>query len=111
MPSSWHFHDSCSKLGERRICARTYIARAKKGGGGIRLVYLDRFLCAMPECWQYQSDCSIGYIINVKTSEYHVFKMHVSTSIENKSKAIVPARSCLLLTGLYKWQYPRPQVN
>ena len=44
----------------RRICARTYIARAeKRGGGKIRLVYLDRFLCALPECWQYQSDCSI----------------------------------------------------
>ena len=30
----------------RRICARTYNARAeKRGGGKIRLVYLDRFLC------------------------------------------------------------------
>ena len=30
----------------RRICARTYNARAeKRGGGEIRLVYLDRFLC------------------------------------------------------------------
>ena len=31
------------------------IARAeKRGGGKIRPVYLDRFLCALPECWQYQ---------------------------------------------------------
>ena len=53
------------------FCARTYIARAEKRGGEggkyetrggrkIRLVYLDRFFCALPECWQYQRDCSIG---------------------------------------------------
>ena len=29
----------------------------------------------------------------------------------NKSTAIVPARPCLLLTRLYRWQYPGPQVN
>ena len=43
------------------LVSQTYVARAeKRGGGNIRLVYLDRFLCALPECWQYQSDCSIG---------------------------------------------------
>ena len=43
------------------LASQTYVARAeKRGGGNIRLVYLDRFLCVLPECWQYQSHCSIG---------------------------------------------------
>ena len=32
-------------------------------------------------------------------------------SRSGKSTAIVPARPCLLLTRLYRWQYPGPQVN
>ena len=42
--------------------ARRMLRALKRGGGGgnIHLMYLDRFLCALPECWQYQSDCSIG---------------------------------------------------
>ena len=31
------------------LASQTYVARAeKRGGGNIRLVYLDRFLCALP---------------------------------------------------------------
>ena len=46
-----HVHVYCARRKEGRgepdvFCARTYIARAeKRGGGEIRLVYLDRFLC------------------------------------------------------------------
>ena len=41
------------------LVSQMYVARAsiivraeKRGGGNIRLVYLDNFLCALPECWQ-----------------------------------------------------------
>ena len=37
---------SCAVVGAARICARTYIARAEKRGGGKYIwMYLDRFLC------------------------------------------------------------------
>ena len=29
----------------------------------------------------------------------------------HKSMVIIPARPCILLTRLYRWQYPGPQVN
>ena len=47
---------------------RTCSARAPKRREEeiyVHVVYLDRFLCALLECWQYQSECSKYRLINI----------------------------------------------
>ena len=49
------------KLVSRAIRILRVEARARKTGGGgkIRMVYFEGFLCVGAECWRNQSECSV----------------------------------------------------
>ena len=95
---------SCNLIGSlasQTYCVRApYIGHAEEEKGKIRLVYLDRFLCALPEYWRTNqiADCSIGYS-TLTSSEYHVFKkctLVVFIRGSGKNTAVAPAPPCLL---------------
>ena len=51
------------------------------------MVNHDRFLCALPECWQHQSDCSIcnNHTTIRRTRTYYTTYMYMATSFPGEA--------------------------
>ena len=81
-------------------------SRRGRGERKIRLVTLDRFSCAVPESWHYQSDCR-GHIYDmsklegVETTAWHCVHV-VSRSHTLIRNAISLTARCVLSTVLTK---------
>ena len=106
---------ACCKLvlRTRRILRVQYTCvHQKEGRGKIGLVYWTGF------CVRCRNVGSTNHIVvsgNQHKQHLNItctkFTLVVFNGRSSKSTTIVPAQPRLLLTRLYIWQYPEPQVN